>query len=69
MPDGLTPAARDDLLFAIDYALQFTQTGKVLRLVSREQAAGRVLEQLERSGFVIYRKPPLPMPGVGPHRR
>lgn len=63
------PADRADILFAIGYALRFTQTGKPLRVLDHEQAAARVLEQLERSGMEVYRRKGLPMPGAGPHVR
>ncbi len=60
----LTPAKRPDALFAISYALN-TRKGHEL---AAKIAAEVVLETLERQGFVLMRKPPLPMPGLAPVR-
>jgi hypothetical protein len=62
MPDDLRPANRDDVLFAISYGLN-TRHGHSL---AATVAAEVVLAALERQGFVLMRRPPLPMAGVAP---
>ena len=58
MPDQPThPATREDILFAIGYALRFTSTGRPQRFTETDQAAARVLEQLERNGMRIMYEP------------
>ncbi len=67
MPDDdlpLRPASRADVLFAMQLGLN-TRHGHEL---SAKIAAEVVLEHLERQGFVLMRKPSLPMPGTAPKR-
>jgi hypothetical protein len=61
--DNLTPADPRDL--AISIALALTSGSRLAKVQSAEVlatvVAERVVEQLERSGFVVMRRPP----GVG----
>lgn len=57
--DTPRPANREDALFAISYGLN-TRHGRSL---AASVAAEVVLAALERQGFVVMRKPGLPMPG------
>jgi hypothetical protein len=57
----LTPASRDELLMSIEYSLGYDSRGKASN-ASRELAisvlAGRVIEHLEMSNYVVMKKPP-----------
>ena len=65
MPDDtLRPANREDALFAISYGLN-TKHG---HNHAARVAAEVVLASLERQGFVVMRKPGLPMPGNAARR-
>jgi len=59
--NALTPAKRDDVLFTLQYAMRHDLTGKVHQKASEvavSMLASLVLDHLERSNFVIMRKPP-----------
>ena len=69
MPDdALSPATREDVLFALGYSLRFGLTGKPHKLVDHARLAEIQAAYLERSGFVLMRRAGLPMPGVAPSR-
>ena len=68
LDDTLSPAARDDVLFALGYSLRFGLTGKPHKLVDHARLAEIQAAYLERSGFVLMRREGLPMPGVAPSR-
>jgi hypothetical protein len=60
-PDRLMPAAPDDLADALAFALRFDGRRRkhdaaemMARIVAR-----RLLEHLERSGFVVMKRPPI----------
>ncbi len=61
MTENLPDAARADLLQSIEYAVKFSASGKATH-AARDYAAaalaGRVLEHLERCGYVITKRPP-----------
>jgi hypothetical protein len=58
-PDRLTPAAPEDLVDALAFALRFDgrkrkrDSGEIMAAI----AARRLVEHLERAGFVVMRKP------------
>ncbi|MFC4170058.1 hypothetical protein [Teichococcus aestuarii] len=58
----LEGADRDDVLESIRYALRYSLEGRPLRKTlacpAPDQAADRVLEQMERSGCRLVRLPP-----------
>jgi len=68
MPDDtLRPATRDEVRETLGYALRFNRSGKSHRHASdmMAQIAAEVLvEHLERSGFVVMKKPPAPWPST-----
>jgi hypothetical protein len=59
-PDRLTPATPDDLADVIAFALRFVgrkrkhDAGEIMARI----VAKRLVEHLERAGFVIMKKPP-----------
>ncbi len=59
--DRLTPAAPEDLADALAFALRFD--GRKRKHDAAEMMAGivakRLVEHLERSGFVVMKKPPI----------
>jgi hypothetical protein len=59
--EGLTPASRDDLADALAFALRFG--GRKRKHDADELmsaiVAKRLVEHLERSGFVVMKKPPI----------
>jgi hypothetical protein len=62
MTENLLDAARADLLHSIEYAVKFNASGKATNAAPDYAAAalaGRVLEHLERCGYVITKKPPM----------
>jgi hypothetical protein len=69
-PDGagtdaeqLTPAKPDDIAEAIAFALRYSGRKRVNdagEMMARI-VAGRLVEALERAGFVIMQRPPVPM--------
>ena len=65
--DSLTPASREDALLALNYSLRFGLTGKPHRATDSSRVAEIQLSYLERSGFVLMRRPSLPMPGTAPN--
>ena len=58
--DSLTPAAPDDLADALAFALRFDgrkrkrDSGEIMAAI----VARRLVEHLERAGFVVMRRPP-----------
>jgi len=58
--DRLTPAAPDDLADALAFALRFDgrkrkrDSGEIMAAI----VARRLVEHLERAGFVVMRRPP-----------
>lgn len=59
----LTPATPDDVRESLAYALRYSRSGK--RVADRDSvmasaAAEHLMEALERSGFVIMKRPPAP---------
>ena len=69
MPDDtLRPATREDIVFALSYGLRFNTVGRPHRLASEITAqvtAEMLVQHLERNGFVLMRKPGLPIAGTG----
>ena len=63
MPDAdrLTPASSDDLADALAFALRYSgrkrthDAGEMMAAI----VAKRLMEHLERSGFVVMKKPPI----------
>ena len=66
--DTLTPATREDSLFALNYSMRFGLTGKPHKTIDPGLVSAIQLAYLERSGFVLMRREGLPMPGVAPSR-
>lgn len=63
-PD-LLPVDPADLVHALSYGLRFDMRGKGHRLGSdmvAESLARLLVEHLERSGYVVMRKPPAALP-------
>jgi hypothetical protein len=60
-PDRLTPAAPDGLADALAFALRFD--GRKRKHDAAEMMAGivakRLVDHLERSGFVVMKRPPI----------
>ena len=57
MPDdALSPAAHEDVPFALGYSLRFGLTGKPHKLTDHQRLAKIQAAYLERSGFVLMRK-------------
>ena len=60
MPDDLRPATPDDLADALAFALRFDgrkrkrDSGEIMAAI----VARRLVEHLERAGYVVMRKPP-----------
>jgi hypothetical protein len=64
MPDAsdpLTPAAAEDVADALAFALRFSGRKRVHNAdeFMSEIVARRLVEHLERAGFVVMRKPPI----------
>ena len=60
-PDRLTPAISEDLADALAFALRYSGRKRVNdagEMMARIVAA-RLVEHLERSGFVIMKRPPV----------
>jgi hypothetical protein len=60
-PDRLTPAAPEDLADALAFALRFDSRRRkhgAAEMMARI-VAKRLVEHLERSGFVVMKKPPI----------
>ena len=60
-PERLTPATPDDLADALAFALRFDGRKRkhdAAEIMARI-VAKRLVERLERSGFVVMKKPPL----------
>jgi hypothetical protein len=60
-PERLTPATADDVANALAFALRFQGRKRVHNAdeIMLEIVAKRLVEHLERSGFVVMKKPPL----------
>ena len=60
-PEELTPADRDDLASALAFALRFQGRKRVHNAdeLMAEIVAKRLIEHLERAGFVVMKKPPI----------
>jgi hypothetical protein len=60
-PDRLTPAAQGDLADALAFALRFDGRKRKHDAAERMAriVAKRLVEHLERSGFVVMKKPPI----------
>jgi hypothetical protein len=60
MPDDLSPAAPEDVIETLFFALRFNRGKRSHQhdQVMAEGAAAHLLEHLTRSGFVLMRKPP-----------
>jgi hypothetical protein len=61
MPDKLTPASPDDIAATLAFALRFEGRKRVHNAdeLMSEIVAKRLVEHLERSGFVVMKRPPL----------
>jgi hypothetical protein len=62
MPDDkLTPASPDDIAATLAFALRFQGRKRVHNAdeLMSEIVAKRLVEHLERSGFVVMKRPPL----------
>jgi len=59
--DTLTPATAEDLADALAFALRFQGRKRVHNAdeIMAEIVAKRLVEQLERAGFVVMKKPPM----------
>jgi hypothetical protein len=60
-PDRLAPAAADDLADALAFSLRFDgrrQNRDAAEIMARI-VAKRLVEPLERSGFVVMKRPPI----------
>jgi hypothetical protein len=60
-PASLTPAKREDIAEALSYAMRFNLTGKPYRHgseVAVPMVVDLLLDHLERSGFVLMKRPP-----------
>ena len=69
MPDDtLSPATREDVLFALGYSLRFELTGKPHKFVDHQRLVEIQTAYLQRGGFLLIRKAGLLMPGVAPSR-
>ena len=77
MPEDipLRPATREEIEHTLSYGLRFSTTGKAHRhgdSLAAAIAASRLVDHLERSGYVLMKKPPArnttPMEPDGPKR-
>ena len=61
MPDKLTPADPADLAAALAFALRFAGRRRTHNAdeIMAEIVAKRLVEHLERAGFVVMRRPPI----------
>jgi hypothetical protein len=59
--DKLTPASPDDIAATLAFALRFQGRKRVHNAdeIMSEILAKRLVEHLERSGFVVMKRPPL----------
>lgn len=67
---GLIPATDADIADAIGFALGYDSRGKPTRAyqdLAIKAAAMHLLEQLQRRGFVIMRRPPEPLGPAHPY--
>jgi hypothetical protein len=60
--DRLTPATPEDLAAALAFALRFQGRKRVHNAdeIMAEIVAKRLVEHLERAGFVVMKRPPAP---------
>ena len=61
VPPLLKPADREDVITSLAHALRYDSSGKVRRVaesIVARIAAERMVEELDRAGFVVLRKPP-----------
>ena len=60
--DRLTPATPEDLAAALPFALRFQGRKRVHNAdeIMAEIVAKRLVEHLERAGFVVMKRPPAP---------
>jgi hypothetical protein len=60
--DKLTPAALDDLMSALAFALRFEGRKRIHNAdeIMAGIVARRLVAHLERAGFVVMKKPPAP---------
>ena len=69
MDDNLTPAAPEDVANSISFALLWSRSRKRVHdseAMTAALAADRIVQHLERSGYVILKKPPAPGAGSNP---
>ncbi len=62
-PPPLKSADREDVIASLSYALRFDSRGKARRVAENiiaRMAAERMVDELDRAGFVVLRKPPAP---------
>ena len=61
MPDTLTPASPEDLAGALAFALRFAGRKRTHNAdeIMAEIVAKRLVEHLERAGFVVMKRPPI----------
>ena len=64
--DTLSPAAHENILFALGYSLRFGLMGRPYKLTDHERLAEIQAAYLERSGFVLMRTAGLPPAGIVP---
>jgi hypothetical protein len=59
--DSLTPASAEDLASALAFALRFHSRKRTHNAdeIMAEIVAKRLVEHLERSGFVVMKRPPI----------
>ena len=59
--DGLTPASPEDLASALAFALRFHGRKRTHNAdeIMAEVVAKRLVEHLERAGFVVMKRPPV----------
>jgi hypothetical protein len=59
--EGLKPASRDDLANAIAFVLRFEGCKRVHNAdeIMAEIVAKRLVDQLDRAGFVFMKRPPI----------
>lgn len=74
MPDDpaqLRPATEDELAETLAFALRYGGRKRVHQGdgIMARIVAGRLIEHLARSGFVVMKKPPAPMHAAPPYRR
>lgn len=59
--DTLRPATQEEISFALSYGLRFNTVGKANRAadgITASIVADMLVQHLDRSGFVVMKKPP-----------